>query len=138
MLSKQIFIIPLEEMREGMVLAKNVRVEDGRILLAKDAMLKETSIETIRELSKRGIIKDEINVFASTFVKKLRAERRNSQIFLVPLENLKEGMVLGKNLRTPDGRILIAKGTVFNMTSIEAAIKFSKRGVIDNQIYITA
>ena len=135
---KQIFIIPLEDLKEGMVLAKNVRVEDGRILLAKDAMLKETSIETIRELSKRGIIKDEINVFASTFVKKLRAEKRNSQIFLVPLEDLKEGMVLGKNLRAPDGRILIAKGTVFNMTSIDAARKFSKNGVIDNQIYITA
>ncbi len=59
---KQISLLPLEELREGMVLAKNLRTEEGRILLAKDTKLSEPSIESIQDLVARGIIKDQIHV----------------------------------------------------------------------------
>jgi len=59
---KQVSLIPLEELKEGMVLAKNLRTEDGRFLLRKGTKFKESLIKSIQELGKRKVIKDQIHV----------------------------------------------------------------------------
>lgn len=52
------------------------------------------------------------------------------------INDLKEGMVLEKQLRLKDGKPLLSKGLVFNESSINSLKKLKKLGKIDHQVYI--
>ena len=59
---KRILLNKLNELKEGMVMARDLRIKDGRLLLGKDMTLKETSIASIRKLAERKLIEDNIYV----------------------------------------------------------------------------
>lgn len=62
---KKISLNELDILQEGMVMARNLRVKDGRILLGKGMAIKEASIDSIRKLAKRNILEDNIYVIIS-------------------------------------------------------------------------
>ena len=55
--------IGYEKVKEGMVLAKDIRLKDGRILLGRGMKVKKLSISSIQKLGKYKLIDDRINVF---------------------------------------------------------------------------
>ena len=55
--------IKIEEIKAGMVLARDLCIEGGRILLIKGSMIKESSVSSIVKLGKLKMIKDEIIIF---------------------------------------------------------------------------
>ncbi len=139
---KQISLLPVDELQEGMVLAKNLRTEEGRILLAKDTKLNESSLESIQNLAGQGVIKNQIHVILSSNKEKNLSEnkleeiRKQKQISLVPLAELQEGMVLAKNLRIEDGRILFVKDAKLSESSLESIQKLATRGLIKDHIHV--
>jgi response regulator RpfG family c-di-GMP phosphodiesterase len=140
---KKILLLPIEKLEEGMVLAKNLRTQEGTVLLPKDATLKESSIESIKDLVERGVIAKQVHVILSSEqVEKLRKKRiedikNQKKILLIPMEELEEGMVLAKNLRTQEGRILLPKDAKLQESSIESIKDLVERGVIDDKIHVT-
>ncbi len=52
--------IQLTELKKGMVLATDLRINDGRLLLAKGSILKEASIKSIQSLGANQLIDNEI------------------------------------------------------------------------------
>jgi adenylate cyclase len=140
----KIVSISVEELKEGMVLAKNLRSKDGRILVQKDASLKESSIETLQILVENEVVENEIFIILTSEQvdelrqKKIEAIRNRKKILLIPLEELNEGMVLAKNLRSRDGRILVPKGRVFKESSIKTILTLGERGIIQDKIHVMA
>ena len=61
-MEKRILLNKFDELKEGMVMARDLRVKDGRLLLGKGMSLKETSIGSIRRLAERELIEDNIYV----------------------------------------------------------------------------
>ena len=49
-------------MKEGMVLAQNIRLKDGRILLASGTKIKKSSISSVHKLGENKLIDDRINI----------------------------------------------------------------------------
>jgi response regulator RpfG family c-di-GMP phosphodiesterase len=139
---KKILMIPSEHLKEGMVLAKNLRSQDGRTLIPKGAKIKESFLETIKDLVEGGVIENKIYVILSTEEidelrkKKIENLRKKEKILLVPVEELKEGMFLAKNLRSQDGRILLPNGTKLIASSIKSIQDLVERGVVHNQIHV--
>ncbi len=140
---KRILSVSVEELQEGMVLAKNLRVTDGRILLQKDAKLKESYLETIQVLVGSEVIKNEIFVvLTSEQVDKLKQKkiedfRKRKKILSVFIEELQEGMLLAKNLRSQNGRILLPKGAKLKESFIKTIQGLGERGVIQKKIHVT-
>ena len=139
---KQIYQVKLENLIIGMILAKNLRTNDGRILMQKDTELTESKIESIQTLGKESVIDNRIHVFLSSELEKKLKEmkkeglERQKRISQIPLEDLKEGMILAKNLRTNEGRILMPKDTELTESKIESIQKLGKEASIDNQIHV--
>ena len=48
--------VDVDRLAEGMVLASDLRLKDGRLLLARDSRLKATSIDSIRRLYAHGLV----------------------------------------------------------------------------------
>ena len=59
---KRILLNKFDELKEGMVMTRDLRVKDGRLLLGKGMTLKEASIDSIRKLMERELIGDNIYV----------------------------------------------------------------------------
>jgi response regulator RpfG family c-di-GMP phosphodiesterase len=139
----KILSISVEELKEGMVLAKNLRSKDGRVLLQKDARLKESFIETIQTLVENEVVENEIFILLTAEEidelrqRKIKAIRSRKKILLIPLEELKEGMVLAKNLRSKEGRILVPKGKGLKESSIKTIQGLGERGMIQDKIHVT-
>ena len=57
--------IKIEEIKAGMVLARDLCIEGGRILLIKGTVIKESSVSSIVKLGKLKMIKDEIIISKS-------------------------------------------------------------------------
>lgn len=55
--------IGYEKMKEGMILAQDIRLKDGRILLGRGMKVKKLSISSIQKLGEHKLIDDRINVF---------------------------------------------------------------------------
>ena len=59
---KQDLWISYEEVKEGMVLARDIRLKDGRILLASGTKVKKSSISSVHKLGENKLIDDQINI----------------------------------------------------------------------------
>ena len=59
---KQILLTDLDKLKEGMVMARNLRIKDGRLLLGIGMIIKKTSIESIRMLAEKGLLEDNVYV----------------------------------------------------------------------------
>jgi response regulator RpfG family c-di-GMP phosphodiesterase len=140
---KQILSLSVEKLKEGMVLAKNVRSKDGRILLQKDAKLKQSSVETLQTLVENDVVEDEVFIALTSEQvdelrqKKIEAIRNGNKILLIPLEELSEGMLLAKDLRAKDGRVLLPQGKVLEESSIKTIQGLGERGIIQDKVYVT-
>jgi phosphopantetheine adenylyltransferase len=112
-------------------------------LLQKDAKLKESYLETIQVLVGSEVIKNEIFVvLTSEQVDKLKQKkiedfRKRKKILSVFIEELQEGMLLAKNLRSQNGRILLPKGAKLKESSIKTIQGLGERGVIQKKIHVT-
>ena len=62
LLAKRVASIHFGDLREGMVLGKNLRTTDGRLVLARHATLNESLISSIQRLGERGAIHPHIYV----------------------------------------------------------------------------
>lgn len=139
---KHVVQIELENLRTGMTLGKNLRTQEGRVLLRKGTAIKEKNVDTIRELAGRGVISDKIYISISSEqaskLRELRLKKMQEQekVSSVPLENLREGMALAKNVRTLDGRLLFSKGAKLNAPSIKKIQELVNRGNLKNEIYV--
>jgi len=60
---KQDIWISYNELKEGMVLAQDIRLKDGRLLLASSTKVKTESINYVRKLGENKLIDDRIYVF---------------------------------------------------------------------------
>lgn len=138
----KIIQIKLEDLMEGMALGKNLRSNEGRVLLRRGTTFKEKNIETMRELSKRGIIGDSVHIIANQnqMAKlrelKLMKIKEQERVAHVPYEKLKEGMTLAKNVRTNDGRLLFTKGAKLDGPTISKIQDLITHGNLQNNIYI--
>ncbi|MEJ2156946.1 MAG: hypothetical protein P8X96_16535, partial [Desulfobacteraceae bacterium] len=56
------YVIRLEEVKAGMVLMEDLKLNDGRLLLTKGTRLKATSIESIISIGERGLIPNTLTV----------------------------------------------------------------------------
>ena len=59
---KQILLTDLDKLKEGMVMARNLRINDGRLLLGKGMTIKKSSIKSIRKLAEKGLLEDNVYV----------------------------------------------------------------------------
>ena len=59
---KRISSVTIEGLKERMVLAMDLRIKDGRLLLVKGAELKENSIKTIKKLAEAQLIEGKISI----------------------------------------------------------------------------
>lgn len=60
-----ILMVRLDQMKAGMVLMEDLKLKDGRLLLAKGTKLKGASVESIQSIGERGLIPDELSVSIS-------------------------------------------------------------------------
>ncbi len=56
------FVTELNNIKAGMVLMEDLRLNDGRLLLTKGTKLKGTSVDSIKSIGERGLIPDKISV----------------------------------------------------------------------------
>lgn len=56
------FVVSLEDIKAGMVLMEDLRLNDGRLLLTKGTQLKASSIDSIKSIGERGMIPDKFAV----------------------------------------------------------------------------
>lgn len=56
------YAINLKEIKAGMVLMEDLRLNDGRLLLTKGTKLKETTTQTIQSIGERGMLPDKVVV----------------------------------------------------------------------------
>ena len=59
---KRDFLISYKDLKEGMVLAQDIRLKDGRILLASGTKIKKSSISSVQKLGEIKLIDDRINI----------------------------------------------------------------------------
>lgn len=59
---KRDFWISYKELKEGMVLARDLRLKNGRLLLARGMKVKKSSISSIQKLGENKLIDDRINI----------------------------------------------------------------------------
>jgi response regulator RpfG family c-di-GMP phosphodiesterase len=59
---KQDMWIGYNELKEGMVIAEDIRLKDGRILLASGTKIKKSSISSVQKLGENKLIDDRINI----------------------------------------------------------------------------
>ena len=59
---KRILLNNLDKLKEGVVMARDLRVKDGRLLLGKGMTLKEASLDSIRKLAEKGLLEDNVYV----------------------------------------------------------------------------
>ena len=59
---KQDLWIGYEELKEGMVLARDLRLKDGRLLLTRGMKVKKSSISSVHKLGENKLIDDRINI----------------------------------------------------------------------------
>jgi hypothetical protein len=52
--------IEVKRLSEGMTLASDLRLTDGRLLLAKGARMKMSSLETVRRLNAHGLVEKHV------------------------------------------------------------------------------
>ncbi|MGD8835586.1 MAG: response regulator [Desulfobacteraceae bacterium] len=55
-------ILSLDQIKAGMVLTQDLKLNDGRLLLTKGTRLKATSAESIRSIGARGLIPEKLSV----------------------------------------------------------------------------
>ena len=60
---KQDMWISYNELKEGMVLARDLRLKDGRLLLARGMKVKKSSIGSIQKLGENKLINNRINIY---------------------------------------------------------------------------
>ncbi len=56
------FDVALDDIKEGMVLMEDLKLNDGRLLLTKGTRLKGTSVESIKSIGERGLIPNSLTV----------------------------------------------------------------------------
>jgi len=61
---KYTLLVDLDELKEGMALAADLRIRDGRLLLVKGTQLNKPSIESIQRLGKRQAIDNRIYIYS--------------------------------------------------------------------------
>ena len=61
---KYTLLVDLDELKEGMALATDLRIQDGRLLLVKGTKLNKLSIESIQRLGKRQAIDKRIYIYS--------------------------------------------------------------------------
>ena len=59
---KRDMLIGYNELKEGMVLSQDIRLKDGRILLASGTKVKKSSISSVYKLGENKLIDDRINI----------------------------------------------------------------------------
>ena len=59
---KQDLWIGYEELKEGMVLARDLRLKDGRLLLTRGMKVKKSSISSVHKLGENKLIDDRVNI----------------------------------------------------------------------------
>ena len=59
---KQDMWISYNELKEGMVLSRDIRLKDGRILLASGTKVKKLSVDSVQKLGENKLIDDQINI----------------------------------------------------------------------------
>jgi response regulator RpfG family c-di-GMP phosphodiesterase len=140
--AEQIMEINLEDLCEGMTLGKNLRSKEGRILLRKDTSLIAKNIDTLKELFKRGFIDETIHINASqdemARLRKLKMDKIKEleRVTSVTNDNLREGMIIAKNIRTIDGYLLYSKGVELNKQIINKINELIENKKMTNIIYI--
>lgn len=111
---------------------KNIMVADRKML--------------IQEVAKKVILLGATQKYDPDVVMKLvkklgimeiERKKQQKQTVLIPLEELKEGMVLVKNLRHRNGNFLLAKGTCLNKSAISTVLRLGELDAIAKQIYVT-
>lgn len=112
--------------------AKNIITGDRKMLIEEVAQ-KIIQLDAYRKYDPDVVEK---------FVKRLsqaRIERkhRHEPIVFIPLEELKEGMVLARNLRSRDGKFLLARGVALNKSLISTICKLGKQDIIAEEIHVT-
>jgi response regulator RpfG family c-di-GMP phosphodiesterase len=65
-----------------------------------------------------------------------KKQRRDRQITSIPFDDLREGMVLAKNLRTTDGRLVLARGTTLTESVIPSIQRLGEGNVLEGSVYI--
>ncbi len=139
---EQIVQIDIDELSAGMTLGKNLRSSEGRVLLRRGTRFKAQNIETMKELVKRGIIERSLYILAGqedmAKLRELKMEkiREQERTVHMPYDKIKEGMVLGKNVRTSDGRLLFSKGVSLNGQAVEKIQELIENGKLSDNIYI--
>jgi response regulator RpfG family c-di-GMP phosphodiesterase len=54
--------VSLEQIKEGMVLMEDLKLNDGRLLLTKGTQLKGTAVESIQSIGARGLIPEQLSI----------------------------------------------------------------------------
>lgn len=109
--------------------AKNFSIDEPRKMLS--------------ELAERYLLMESNKKYnpeiVTHIIKRINQNPKDSKdIIMISLENLEEGMVLAKNLRLKDGRLLLEKGTIIKKRSINPLQDVAKRHLLDNQVAILA
>jgi putative nucleotidyltransferase with HDIG domain len=65
-----------------------------------------------------------------------KKQQRLRDIVALHFNDLKEGMVLGKNLRTMDGRLVITRGTTLNELLIPSIQRLGEGNVLEGSVYV--
>ena len=70
-------------------------------------------------------------------IEKAATTDEGEKILKIHYEDVKEGMVLVRDLRVNDGRLLVSKGTSLKKASIKSIQAVGKRKLIDSHIYVS-
>ena len=65
-----------------------------------------------------------------------KKQRRDRQITSIPFDDLRQGMVLAKNLRTTDGRLVLARGTTLTESAIPSIQRLGEGNVLEGSVYV--
>lgn len=65
-LHRNMMRVPYRMLKKGMVLAGELRLKDGRLLLSRGMTLDDSALRTIRSIGSRDLFKGDITVFAGT------------------------------------------------------------------------
>ncbi|MBW2339988.1 MAG: response regulator [Deltaproteobacteria bacterium] len=65
-----------------------------------------------------------------------KRQQRLRDVVAVHFNDLREGMVLGKNLRTVDGRLVLTRGTTLNQSLIPSIQRLGEGNVLEGSVYI--
>jgi len=65
-----------------------------------------------------------------------KKQRRDRQITPIPFDDLREGMVLAKSLRTTDGRLVLARGAILTESVISSIQRLGEGNVLEGSAYV--